>query len=186
MLSRLCSVLVQNSQRRLGARWVSSIQLPPTPDQGSVFSDPQTSEQSTQHPYQQDIFSSPEEPGPPSSSSTPIGSTALPIPSEAQAHPYAGAKEYLDSQEQFTNPSSTLLPTLHTMRAESSKVQMHAVPPFNTHQFFMELEKTFATPTARSLMRATRALLVDRIGRVRRDAMTLKDLENVCDVPSSL
>ena len=28
-------------------------------------------------------------------------------------------------------------------------------------------------------MRATRALLVDRIGRVRRDALTLKDLENV-------
>lgn len=29
-------------------------------------------------------------------------------------------------------------------------------------------------------MRATRALLVDRIGKVRRDALTLKELENVC------
>ncbi|KAH9999445.1 hypothetical protein BJV77DRAFT_977272 [Russula vinacea] len=42
-------------------------------------------------------------------------------------------------------------------------------PPFNTHAFFNELEKTFPKQTARSLMRATRALLVDRIG---------KDLDN--------
>lgn len=32
--------------------------------------------------------------------------------------------------------------------------------------------------TANSLMRATRALLVDRLGRVRREALTQKDLEN--------
>jgi hypothetical protein len=52
-------------------------------------------------------------------------------------------------------------------------------PPFNTHIFVKELERTFPTPTARSLMRASRALLVDRIGRVRREALTSKDLENV-------
>jgi hypothetical protein len=40
------------------------------------------------------------------------------------------------------------------------------------------LEKTFPTPTARSLMRATRALLVDRIGRVRREGLTVKDIDN--------
>ncbi|EIN10697.1 hypothetical protein PUNSTDRAFT_132775 [Punctularia strigosozonata HHB-11173 SS5] len=51
-------------------------------------------------------------------------------------------------------------------------------PPFNTHLFVKALEKTFPTQTARSLMRATRALLVDRIGRVRREALTTKDLEN--------
>jgi hypothetical protein len=33
--------------------------------------------------------------------------------------------------------------------------------------------------TARSLMRATRALLVDRIGKVKRDGLTYKDLDNV-------
>ena len=55
----------------------------------------------------------------------------------------------------------------------------HSQPPFHTHAFFTALEKTFPTPTARSLMRATRALLVDRIGRVRREALTVKDLENV-------
>lgn len=52
-------------------------------------------------------------------------------------------------------------------------------PPFHTHAFFTALEKTFPTPTARSLMRATRALLVDRIGRVRREGLTTKDLDNV-------
>jgi len=51
-------------------------------------------------------------------------------------------------------------------------------PPFDTHGFFKALEKTFPTPTAQSLMRATRALLVDRLGKVRRDALTVKDLDN--------
>lgn len=41
------------------------------------------------------------------------------------------------------------------------------------------LEETFPTATARSLMRATRALLVDRIGRVQREGLTNKDLDNV-------
>lgn len=54
-----------------------------------------------------------------------------------------------------------------------------ANPPFDTFRFFSALEKTFPTPTARNLMRATRGLLVDRIGRVRRDALTVKDLESV-------
>jgi hypothetical protein len=53
-------------------------------------------------------------------------------------------------------------------------------PPFHTHAFFAALEKTFPIPTARSLMRATRALLVDRIGKVRREGLTTKDLDNVC------
>lgn len=52
-------------------------------------------------------------------------------------------------------------------------------PPFHTHNFVKELEKTFPTPAARSLMRATRALLVDRIGRVHQDGLAVKDLENV-------
>ncbi|KAI0254268.1 hypothetical protein BJV78DRAFT_1077513, partial [Lactifluus subvellereus] len=51
-------------------------------------------------------------------------------------------------------------------------------PPFDTHAFFNVLEKTFPKPTARSLMRATRALLVDRIGKVKRDGLTYKDLDN--------
>lgn len=55
-------------------------------------------------------------------------------------------------------------------------------PPFHTHAFFAALEKNFPTPTARSLMRATRALLIDRIGKVRREGLTVKDLDNVCEM----
>ncbi|KAJ4466522.1 hypothetical protein J3R30DRAFT_3719299 [Lentinula aciculospora] len=51
-------------------------------------------------------------------------------------------------------------------------------PPFHTHAFVTALEKTFPTNIARSLMRATRALLVDRIGKVRRAGLTHKDLDN--------
>ncbi|KIK98746.1 hypothetical protein PAXRUDRAFT_9338 [Paxillus rubicundulus Ve08.2h10] len=54
----------------------------------------------------------------------------------------------------------------------------YVAPPFHTHAFFAALERTFPTPTARSLMRATRALLVDRVGRVRREGLTMQDLDN--------
>ncbi|KAF8231862.1 hypothetical protein L208DRAFT_1423366 [Tricholoma matsutake] len=59
-----------------------------------------------------------------------------------------------------------------------SRVPAYSNPPFHTHAFFTALEKTFPTPTARSLMRATRALLVDRVGKVRREGLTVKDLDN--------
>lgn len=60
-----------------------------------------------------------------------------------------------------------------------SNIPTYSNPPFHTHAFFTALEKTFPTPTARSLMRATRALLVDRVGKVRREGLTTKDLDNV-------
>ena len=63
--------------------------------------------------------------------------------------------------------------------AEVPGVPTYSNPPFHTHAFFTALEKTFPTPTARSLMRATRALLVDRVGKVRREGLTVKDLDNV-------
>lgn len=56
----------------------------------------------------------------------------------------------------------------------------YANPPFNTHKFFTVLEYSFPTPKARALMRATRALLIDRLGAVKREALTIKDLESVC------
>jgi hypothetical protein len=56
-------------------------------------------------------------------------------------------------------------------------------PPFDTYAFFKALEKSFPTPTAQSLMRATRALLVNRIGKVRTEALSAKDLDNVSLCP---
>jgi len=73
---------------------------------------------------------------------------------------------------------SSGVPTTY-MSDPSSKSPTYTSPPFHTHTFFAALEKTFPAQTARSLMRATRALLVDRIGRVRREGLTVKDLDNV-------
>jgi hypothetical protein len=61
---------------------------------------------------------------------------------------------------------------------QSNTGPLYTPPPFDTHRFVSELERTFPTQTAQSLMRATRALLIDRLGRVRREALTTKDLEN--------
>jgi len=70
--------------------------------------------------------------------------------------------------------SSSKLPTPQNTPGS----QLYAHSPFNTYKFFSELEKTFATPTARGLMRASRALLLDRTGRVKREALSGKDLES--------
>ncbi|KAK7470725.1 hypothetical protein VKT23_002147 [Stygiomarasmius scandens] len=72
------------------------------------------------------------------------------------------------------SPNSSNLPIPHKQTPTPTYVN----PPFDTHAFFLVLERTFPTPTAHSLMRATRALLVDRIGKVRREALTTKDLDN--------
>jgi hypothetical protein len=102
----------------------------------------------------------------------------------AQAHPYAGERQYNENQEQAASAasgsSSNLPAPPQTSNTTIGQAPTYSAPPFNTHHFFAELEKSFPSPTARSLMRATRALLVDRLTRVRRDALGLKDLENVC------
>lgn len=62
----------------------------------------------------------------------------------------------------------------------------HTIPPFNTHEFVKVLERSFPVPIARNLMRACRAMLVDRQGRVKRDALTTQDLESVSSVCTTL
>lgn len=78
--------------------------------------------------------------------------------------------------ESHPGPTTGVPSTL--LDGHSMKSPTHTSPPFHTHAFFTALERTFPEPTARSLMRATRALLVDRIGRVRREGLTVKDLDN--------
>lgn len=75
-------------------------------------------------------------------------------------------------------PQATTFPVPHHA-PDLMTPPTYSNPPFHTHHFFTALERTFPTPVARNLMRATRALLVDRIGRVRREALTVKDLESV-------
>ncbi|KAJ7228733.1 hypothetical protein GGX14DRAFT_345404 [Mycena pura] len=87
------------------------------------------------------------------------------------------AEDYLASTlSEGTSPSTSGVPSTRVNTA--SNMSSYASPPFDTHAFFVALEKTFPTPTARSLMRATRALLVDRVGRVRREGLNVKDLDN--------
>lgn len=79
-------------------------------------------------------------------------------------------------EDALSLPTTLSGPPVHTYQADPQ--QSYTAPPFHTHAFVASLEKSFPTPTARSLMRATRALLVDRIGRVRREGLTVKDLDN--------
>ena len=75
-------------------------------------------------------------------------------------------------------PTRQIVTTEPSTRGEGAA--LYASPPFNTHQFFKVLERVFPPEVARSLMRATRALLVDRLGRIRREGLNDKDLDNVC------
>jgi hypothetical protein len=94
-----------------------------------------------------------------------------------------------NNDHQPTSPSSSSSSPPALIDPSTLKAPPHTStyqsPPFDTHAFLSVLEKTFPTPTARSLMRATRALLVDRIGKVKRDGLTYKDLDNVSAVQCS-
>lgn len=107
-----------------------------------------------------------------------IHSERIPHRNDSSPQPPNDTKESTASEPaESASPSTSGVPS--TLLDTSSSVSSYANPPFHTHAFFTALEKTFPTPTARSLMRATRALLVDRLGRVRREGLTVKDLDNV-------
>lgn len=115
---------------------------------------------------------------PPSSSvASPLGdlneSRSVSLSSSPNDHPSSSHPPSSSSPPALINPSTINAPP-HTTTYQN--------PPFNTHAFFSVLEKTFPKQTARSLMRATRALLVDRIGRVKHDGLTYKDLDNVSNL----
>ncbi|KAI0069064.1 hypothetical protein BV25DRAFT_1818010 [Artomyces pyxidatus] len=86
------------------------------------------------------------------------------------------------SQPDPSSSSNSSPPVLSTPAPDTGRTTVpppsYENPPFHTYRFFRALEATFATPTARNLMRATRALLVDRLGRVKRDGLMYKDLDN--------
>jgi hypothetical protein len=86
------------------------------------------------------------------------------------------ADDHQSSSSSPPSPPALIEPSTSKALPHTSTYQS---PPFDTHAFFSVLEKTFPAPTACSLMRATRALLVDRIGKVKRDGLTYKDLDNV-------
>lgn len=112
-----------------------------------------------------------------------------PYSGDSQAHPFAGAKEYAENAGQQANNKqehgqSTLPALPQTRPQDATHINTYAIPPFDTHHFYVELERSFPPHIAKSLMGATRALVVDRLGRVRREALSSKDMENVMCIVS--
>ncbi|GJJ07360.1 hypothetical protein Clacol_001562 [Clathrus columnatus] len=107
-------------------------------------------------------------------SSTPTSSRTLYIsaPSPSKANSPSG-----DTNKE-SQTHSLPLPPQTAPTTTSNGFPLSSNPPFHTHAFFLALERTFPTQVAGQLMRATRALLADRIGLVKRDALTTEDLEN--------
>src|SRR5712671_6981914 len=118
-------------------------------------------------------------------SDTPV-SSSLGDPNESRSISLYPNSNDNDRQPQSSSSSSSppALIDPSTLKAPPH-TSTYQSPPFDTHAFLGVIETTFPTPTARSLMRATRALLVDRIGKVKRDGLTYKDLDNVSAVPFS-
>lgn len=112
--------------------------------------------------------------GDPPDISDPSPASLLGDPNESRSISlYPSSNDHPSSSS--SNPPALIDPSTDKTPPQATAYQN---PPFNTHAFFSVLEKTFPTATARSLMRATRALLVDRIGKVKRDGLTYKDLDN--------
>lgn len=141
----------------------TSVSMNPHPRDPAGQSIPLPPPYITQHSAQSDTS------GPSSSSQSPSA------PSNGATDPPSG-----DSNAPLSSNSTDIVKAsgLLSSSAGSPKSPTYTAPPFNTHTFFTALEKTFPESTARSLMRATRALLVDRIGKVRREGLTHKDLDN--------
>lgn len=100
--------------------------------------------------------------------------TNRPVASSASSPPSAQHESLSYEQSGLNLPSPVVQPT--------GPPPVH-VNPFHTHVFFTALEKTFPSPVARTLMAATRGLLVDRILRIRRESLINKDLDNVRQRP---
>ncbi|ESK97636.1 mitochondrial protein [Moniliophthora roreri MCA 2997] len=94
-----------------------------------------------------------------------------PPPPPTQNNVFEDHKESDSSSDQVTTSN---LPTTIPPHGSPS----YSRPPFHTHSFYKALAQTLPEPVALNLMRASRALLVDRIGRVRREGLTVKDLDN--------
>ncbi|KAG9049602.1 hypothetical protein FS837_009802 [Tulasnella sp. UAMH 9824] len=65
-----------------------------------------------------------------------------------------------------------------TGKGQQNGESMAHVIPFNTYQFYKALEQSFEPPVARTLMRATRELLVGRIRRTTTETLHVKDFDN--------
>ncbi|CAE6414722.1 unnamed protein product [Rhizoctonia solani] len=94
-------------------------------------------------------------------------------PSGIQNEPLPGL-ELISQTSAPPTPGTSGLPQV-VAEHEPKDIRINA---FDTHRFVVALERTFPTPVARTLMRATRALLVVRFGRVKQEIFGVRDLDN--------
>jgi hypothetical protein len=95
-------------------------------------------------------------------------------------HPHAEAEAYVQlNQNQQSNGTTTLPSPPKSTHPKPSAVFSNMHPPFHTHNFVIALEKSFPATIARTLMRATRAMLIHKVGYTRRESLDKKDMENV-------
>ncbi|KAG8771378.1 hypothetical protein FRC12_003647 [Ceratobasidium sp. 428] len=79
------------------------------------------------------------------------------------------------SSSPTASTSSSGLPQLSQAHELQHITRVNA---FDTHRFVTVLEPSFPTPIARALMRASRAILVVRFGRVKQEIFGVRDLDN--------
>ncbi|CAE6362804.1 unnamed protein product [Rhizoctonia solani] len=94
--------------------------------------------------------------------------------SKLESEPLPGL-ELVSQASSPPTPSSSGLPQVVP---ENELRDIPRINAFDTHRFVTALERTFPTPIARTLMRATRALLVVRFGRVKQEIFGVRDLDN--------
>ncbi|KAG9008938.1 hypothetical protein FRB94_005504 [Tulasnella sp. JGI-2019a] len=127
------------------------------------------------------------------SSSTPEDSSPIPGPSSSPSLDSVSPQQLEElgisiSRPSFNNANSNSdtpegssgIPSVSALNQKGGpQVDRFAyVIPFDTHQFYTALETSFEPPVARSLMKATRGLLVDRIRNTYNDVVQVKDFDN--------
>ncbi|CAE6410587.1 unnamed protein product [Rhizoctonia solani] len=94
--------------------------------------------------------------------------------SKVQSEPLPG----LELVSQTSAPPTSGSAGLPQVVPENELRDISRINAFDTHRFVAALERNFPTSIAQTLMRATRALLVGRFGRVKQEIFGVRDLDN--------
>ncbi|KAG9127722.1 hypothetical protein FRC07_010487 [Ceratobasidium sp. 392] len=97
------------------------------------------------------------------------------------ASPISDPNTQLEVIKQVSSSSSPITSSSSGLPQLPQEHDLHHIPrvnAFNTHRFVTILEQSFPTPIARTLMRASRAILVVRFGRVKQEIFGVRDLDN--------
>ncbi|KAG8862638.1 hypothetical protein FRB96_001197 [Tulasnella sp. 330] len=82
------------------------------------------------------------------------------------------------SNDTAEGSSTSAVPSVTGRSQPGGPDRFDHVIPFDTHEFYKALEASFEPPVARTLMKATRGLLVGRIRNTYQDVVQVKDFDN--------